>query len=272
MTDIAENFTRKGRGARTRLLGGKRAYGLIYLASIAAGMLIWLAVSRQYAGFILAPPHKVIERLWQLTFSGELPKALLDASRHMLLGYAIALAIALPLGMLMGRVRAVHDLFDPLVTLIYAVPSVAWAPFIMIWFGLYFEARVALVVIMCLFDMLIIIDAGTRNVERRLLDVGRAFNASRRQRVTLILIPESLPFLFTALRIGAVRAVNAMITAELFLATVNLGAIMKQSAARFDSAGVLGVLFVLCLLGLLLQELLLIIERRVCRWLPAEAL
>ncbi|AHF76585.1 Binding-protein-dependent transport systems inner membrane component [Sodalis praecaptivus] len=271
MTQAVDDFTRRGPRDRLRLLCGQRRYGLIYLVSILAGMMIWLAISRHFAGFILAPPHKVIERLWELTLSARLPLALLDASRHMLLGFAIALVIALPLGMLMGRHRVIHDVFDPLVTLIYAVPSVAWAPFIMIWFGLYFEARVALVVIMCLFDMLIIIDAGTRNVDRRLLDVGRAFNATRRQQIRLILIPESLPFLFTALRIGAVRAVNAMITAELFLATVNLGAIMKQSAARFDSAGVLGVLFVLCVLGLLLQEILLILERRVCRWLPREA-
>jgi len=65
--------------------------------------------------------------------------------------------------------------------------------------------------------------------------------------------------------------VNAMITAELFLAAVNLGQIMKQAAARFDSAAVLGILVVLCLTGLVLQELLLIAERRVCTWRPGKS-
>ncbi len=121
---------------------------------------------------------------------------------------------------------------------------------------------------MCVFDMIIVVSTGARNADRRLLDVGRSFGASAWQRTRLVLVPESLPFLFTALRIGVVRAVNAMITAELFLAAVNLGSIMKQAAVRLDSAAVLGVLAVLCLLGLALQEILLLIERRICVWRP----
>ena len=93
----------------------------------------------------------------------------------------------------MGRVRLVHDLVDPVVNLIYAVPSVAFAPVIIVWFGLYFEGRVALVVLMCVFDMLILVDAGARDVDRRLLDVGRSFGASAWQRTWWILLPSSLP-------------------------------------------------------------------------------
>jgi len=202
---------------------------------------------------------------------GSLPAALWASMGHMALGYLIAVLIAVPVGLAMGRSRTVHALLDPVVTLIYAVPSVAWAPFIMIWCGLFFKARVALVVIMCVFDMIIVVDAGARDVSPRLLDVGRAYGARRWQLIQLVLLPACLPFLLTALRIGAIRAVNAMITAELFLATVNLGGIMKQASARFDSAGVLSVLVVLALLGLVVQEGLLLIERRACRWLSRSA-
>lgn len=247
---------------------GTRSFGFLYVASIAGGLLIWQIVAQGYSTFVLAPPLDVAGRLWGLTTSGELPVALWNSLQHMALGFAIACAIAIPLGMLMGRIRFVHDLVDPIVNLVYAVPSVAWVPFIMIWFGLYFEARVALVVMMCVFDMIIVVSTGARNADRRLVNVGRSFGANPWQRTRLVLLPESLPFLFTALRIGVVRAVNAMITAELFLAAVNLGQIMKQAAVRLDSAAVLGVLAVLCLLGLVLQEILLMIERRVCVWRP----
>lgn len=259
--------------ARTsrRATRGRRSHTLLYLASLVAGLAVWHIVASGYSSFVLASPFSVLSRLGELTWSLELPRALWGALQHMALGYLIACAIALPIGMLMGRVRVINDLLDPLVNLIYAVPSVAWAPFIMIWCGLYFEARVALVVMMCTFDMIIVVSAGAQNAEKRLLDVGRSFGASGWQRFRLILLPESLPFLFTALRIGAVRAVNAMITAELFLAAVNLGSIMKQSAVRLDSAAVLGVLAVLCLLGLALQELLLLIERRICVWRPERS-
>ncbi|HEY0290714.1 MAG TPA: ABC transporter permease [Hansschlegelia sp.] len=255
------------RWKRDSLRGG-RFLMLLYLVSIVAGLTIWHIVASGYSSFVLAPPFGVLKRLGELTLSGELPRALGGALQHMALGYLIACATAIPVGMLMGRVRFINDLLDPIVNLVYAVPSVAWAPFIMIWFGLYFEARVALVVIMCTFDMIIVVSAGVQNADTRLLNVGRSFGASGWRRFRLILIPESLPFLFTALRIGAVRAVNAMITAELFLAAVNLGSIMKHSAVRLDSAAVLGVLVVLCLIGLALQELLLRIERWICVWRP----
>lgn len=244
---------------------------LLFLASLVAGLLVWQFVAQGYSSFVLASPLAVLSRLWELTVSGELPAAYVGALQHMAVGFLITCAIAFPIGFLMGRVRFVHDLLDPIVNLVYAVPSVAWAPFIMIWFGLYFEARVALVVMMCTFDMIIVVSTGARNADRRLLNVGRSFGAGPWQRTRLILLPESLPFTFTALRIGVVRAVNAMITAELFLAAVNLGQIMKQAAARFDSAAVLGILVLLCLTGLLLQELLLVAERRICTWRPGRS-
>lgn len=256
--------------ARREAAAGQRSLVFVYVLSIVAGLLVWHVVAQGYSSFVLASPLAVLVRLWQMTVSLELPRALGGALLHMVVGYAIACAIALPVGLLMGRIRFVHDLFDPIVNLIYAVPSVAWAPFIMIWFGLYYEARVALVVMMCTFDMIIVVSTGARNAERRLVDVGRSFGASPWQQFRLVLWPECLPFIFTALRVGIVRAVNAMITAELFLAAVNLGAIMKQSAVRLDSAAVLGVLAVLCVLGLGLQEIMLLIERRICVWRPGR--
>ncbi|KKB62745.1 hypothetical protein WM40_15815 [Robbsia andropogonis] len=240
-------------------------------ASVVSGLFVWEAVARTQSAVLLASPMATLHKLAATIGDGSLPAALWASMGHMALGYLIAVLIAVPVGLAMGRSRTVHALLDPVVTLIYAVPSVAWAPFIMIWYGLFFKARVALVVIMCVFDMIIVVDAGARDVSPRLLDVGRAYGARRWQLIQLVLLPACLPFLLTALRIGAIRAVNAMITAELFLATVNLGGIMKQASARFDSAGVLSVLVVLALLGLVVQEGLLLIERRACRWLSRSA-
>jgi NitT/TauT family transport system permease protein len=269
MTDAAISAVTDG--PKRDAAPGSRSLMLLYLVSIVAGLTVWHLVASGYSSFVLASPLGVLTRLGELIRNGDLPRALGGALQHMAIGYLIACAIAIPVGMLMGRVRFINDLLDPIVNLVYAVPSVAWAPFIMIWFGLYFEARVALVVMMCTFDMIIVTSAGAQNADRRLLDVGRSFGANGWQRFRYVLLPESLPFLFTALRIGAVRAVNAMITAELFLAAVNLGQIMKQSAVRLDSAGVLGVLAVLCLIGLVLQEILLLVERRICVWRPGKS-
>jgi ABC-type nitrate/sulfonate/bicarbonate transport system permease component len=75
-----------------------------------------------------------------------------------------------------------------------------------------------------------------------------------------------LPFLFAALRVGSARAINGMITAELFFAAVNLGAIMKRATQNFDSATVLSVVILVCVLGLLAQSAIALLERRVLHW------
>lgn len=253
-----------------RRIATDRSFSFLFVGSIAFGLVLWQLIAAQYSSFVLATPVQVAARLWEMIVSGELPAALAASLGHMLLGFAIACAIAIPVGFLMGRVRFVNDMLDPLVSLVYSVPSVAWVPFIMIWFGLFFEARVTLVVIMCVFDMIIVISTGAANVDRRLLNVSRSFGASAWQTTRYVLIPESLPFLFTGLRIGIVRAVNGMITAELFFAAVNMGQIMKQASVRLDSAAVLGILVVLSLMGLVLQEIFLRAERALCSWRTSQ--
>lgn len=243
-----------------------RRQGLVYALSIIGGLVLWDIVARQFSGFILAPPTAVAIKLWQGIASGELVVLYVHSLGHMVLGFLLAALVAVPLGLLMGRNDTVYQAIDPLVNAIYAIPIVAFVPFVIIWFGLFFEARVALVFLMCVFDMLLVIVAGARNVERSLLDVGRSFGAGRWLSIRGILLPASLPFLFTAGRIGLVRAVNAMITAELFLAAVNLGAYMKAAANRFDSASLLAVLLILCLTGLGLQELVKWLEARLLPW------
>lgn len=240
--------------------------GLLYLLSLLSGLLAWELVAGRFSKVVLSPPTAVAHHLYTKILSFELPRLLLQSSGHTLLGYALAVAVALPLGFVMGRNETVFRMSNPVVNAIYAIPTIAFVPFLIIWFGLFFQARTALVFLMCVFDMLVTISAGARDVEPGLIDVGRSFGADRWQLVRAVLLPASLPFLFTALRIGMVRAVIAMITAELFFAAVNLGAYMQAAANRFDSAGLLAVLTILAVLGLLAQEGIKAIEARLLPW------
>jgi len=108
--------------------------------------------------------------------------------------------------------------------------------------------------------------AGARDVRPPLIDVGRSFGASHPQRLRLIVFPALMPFLFAALRVGSARAINGMITAELFFAAVNLGAIMKRATQNFDSATALAVVLLICLLGLAAQSAINVLERHLLHW------
>jgi NitT/TauT family transport system permease protein len=239
---------------------------MLYGLSLLGGLIAWELIAAQFSKFILSPPTAVARHLYIHSVNLELPRLLWYSLGHTLLGYALAVAVAVPLGFLMGRSERVFAMFNPIVNALYSIPTIAFVPFIVIWFGLFFPARTALVFLMCVFDILVTVSAGAQNVERTLIDVGRAFGARRWLLFRKVLLPASLPFLFTALRIGMVRAVIAMITAELFFATVNLGKYMQAAQNRFDSAGLLAVLTILAVLGLLVQEGLKALEARMLPW------
>src|SRR5262245_23380921 len=120
----------------------------LYVLSLIAGLVLWEIASRSVSGLILAPPSRVIVRIIEGLASGELARALIGSLAALALGYAAAVAIGLPLGFLLGRSRYAAEMAEPVMNAIYAVPPVALVPFIVIWFGLFFEARVALVFIM----------------------------------------------------------------------------------------------------------------------------
>jgi NitT/TauT family transport system permease protein len=244
----------------------KRLITLLPVLSIAAGLGVWELIGRLSPPVLFAPASAAFLFLFHQTATGVLPAAIGHSLLTLAIGYGVAAAVALPLGFAMGRVAWVHELLHPVLTGIYAIPPAAFIPFLIVWFGLFAQSRVAIVVIMCFFEMLVITAAGARAIDRRLMDVARSFVAPRRRIVGAVLIPASLPFLFTALRIGLVRAVAGVITAELLLSPANLGKLLLDSAGRFNTAGMLGVIATVAMIGLAAQQILRWLERYVLRW------
>lgn len=239
---------------------------LVSCLSVLVGVAIWQGIATQVSGLVLPSPVEVVMKLGDTAFLGRLLPAFGNFLFSLGVGFAISLAIAIPVGTLLGRSSVLSRMFEPTITAIYAIPPVAFVPFLVVWFGLFFEARVALVVLMTVFDMLIVIIAGARDVRSNLIDVGRSFGASRLERFRLIVFPALLPFLFAALRVGIARAINGMITAELFFAAVNLGKLIKRAGQNFDTATVFLIVVSVSILGLVCQTILTRLERRLLHW------
>lgn len=239
---------------------------LLSIASVLFVIALWQWGAGHVSGFLLPPPAEVLGRFLDPKWLSRLLGALGQSLVQLGLGFGLTLLIAVPLGVLIGRSVILTRMFEPVINAIYAIPPVAFIPFLIVWFGLFLEARIALVFLMSVFDVLVIVIAGARDVRGALVDVGRSFGASHQQRLRLIVLPALLPFFFAALRVGSARAINGMITAELFFAAVNLGAIMKRATQNFDSATVLSVVLLICVLGLLAQSGIALLERRVLHW------
>ena len=255
-----------GRTVWTVLSAGQMSSRTAYVASFILGLAVWQFVAGLLPHVVFASPARVAEKLYAGVLNGEIPTAFLHSLQQFALGFAISFMIALPLGLLLGRSRIAFGMFNPVLNALLAVPSVAFIPFIMIWFGLFFEARVALVVVMSVLDMTVIITSGARNIDPAAVTVAKSFQITGLRRILSVFVPASLPFLFTALRIGVVRSINAMITAELFFAAVNLGKIMQTASSRFDAATMLAIVFLVSLFGLLMQELVKLAEGRLIPW------
>jgi NitT/TauT family transport system permease protein/sulfonate transport system permease protein len=234
--------------------------------SIAAGLGLWEIIGRLSPPVLFAPASAAVAYLWQQIVTLALPAAIGGSLATLATGFALAAIVAIPLGFAMGRVAWVHEMLQPILTGIYAIPPAAFIPFLIVWFGLFAHSRIAVVVIMSFFEMLVITATGARAIDRRLLDVARSFSASRPRMIASVLVPASLPFVFTALRIGLVRAVAGVITAELLLSPANLGKLLLDSAGRFNTAGILAIIATVALIGLAVQHALLWLEHRVLRW------
>ena len=239
---------------------------LMSCLSVLLGLCLWQALASQVSDLILPPPTNVLSRLFDAAFERRLLLALGGFMGSLAVGFGISLAVAVPLGILIGRSPTLAQMFEPLVTAIYALPPVAFIPFLVLWFGLFFEARVALVVLMTVFDIMVVIIAGARDIKSSLVDVGRSFGASKSAQLRLIVFPALLPFLFSGVRVGIARAINGTITAELFFAAVNLGALMKRASQNFDTATVLLIVAMVSLLGLLSQTIMSSLEKHFLRW------
>jgi NitT/TauT family transport system permease protein len=238
----------------------------VYVVSIALGLVCWELIARELPRIVLPPPSAVLSRLVLDTLSGKLPTALLNALPAFFIGTGLALALGIPAGFALGRSRTLAEMFDPAINAIYAIPPVAFVPFLIVWFGLYLWARVALIFLMSIFEVIIAVATGCRDVPPELIDVGRSFGAEGIDLFRKVVCPATLPFVFLAVRVGVVRGINAMITAELFFAAVNLGFLMNDDARRFDTAGILSIVVLLALLGLFAQELLKFFEARALPW------
>lgn len=242
-----------------------RATGLGAL-SIVIGLLVWELCATQFSDFILPFPLSVMAQFFDPVFAPRLLKAVSGSLVQLGLGFGLALAIALPFGTLLGRSNTLYRMFNPVINAIYAIPPVAMVPFLIIWFGLFLESRVALVFLMCFFDILVVIIAGSRDVRTSWIDVGRSFGGSRYYCLRHIVFPALTPFLFASLRVGSARAINGMITAELFFAAVNLGQLLKRSTQAFDASAALAVVMTVCLMGLFAQSIIHMLERRLLHW------
>ena len=232
---------------------------------IAAALLVWEALGRSVGEALLAGPSLVLPELVDLVIDGEMPVALAGSLRQMLVGYALALAIGMPVGVAMGRSRLIDAVLRPWVNMLVVTSVASLVPLFIVIVGTGFGFRVAVVFTASVFYIVLTGFQGARGIDPRWIDVGRAFNASQLQSFWRIMLPALYPYLITGARIGLVQAIRGMVVAELFV-IVGIGGLIHTAGLYVSTATLLALMLTLMAVGIAANELLRLVGRRLAPW------
>jgi taurine transport system permease protein len=213
---------------------------LIRSGSVIAVLIGWelLARSGMFTTFLLPPLSLVLERVWEDAVSGSLWVNLGLTLYRAGVGFAISAVVGVALGILIARIRFVHWLFDPVVSVGFPMPKIAFLPVFMLWFGLYDFSKISMIAFDCVFPVIAATVAATQSVETQVIWSARSLGAKDRTILWEIMLPAALPQILTGLQIALPIALIVSIVCEMLMGGEGLGGAMIQSSRFADSPGV----------------------------------
>lgn len=237
--------------------------------------LWWLSTGRD-PNSLIPSPSDVATELWDLAFgginddafSGMLAIHFLASLGRVYGAFLLAAALALPLGMLIGRLRLVSDLLDPMFQLLRPIPVTAWLPLSMILFGLGARSAFFLVALGAFYPILVNTIFAVRSVEPRLFEAAQMLGVSPARLFPLIVLPASLPGIFTGLRLGLGFAWVVIVVGEMTGVSTGLGAMIMDARQLSRTEIVVAGMAVIGLAGFLSDQAVQALGRRLLRWSP----
>ena len=234
--------------------------------SIAAGIAIWEIAGRSTSQAFMVPFSTTIVQLWELVQSGVFIRQFLDSAELFMTGFVLALAVGMPLGMLLARVRVLRIGVEPYIMILYATPMVALIPFILSMMGFGFAPKVLVVFLFAVFPVIYNTVEGARSIKPELIEVAQSFRSTEWALWRDVRVPYTLPDAMTGVRQAIGRALVGMIAAEFFLSSTGLGQLIMTASQNFDTAGVFASVLVIALIGVALMRAGLVIEQHFARW------
>jgi len=186
--------------------------------------------------------------------------------RRMAVGFGVAIAISIPLGLLMGRSRAVASFFNPLLMVIYPVPKAALMPIIMLWLGVGDIAKTLVIFLGVSLPVIYHSFEGAKAVEEKMLWSGAAMGLSAAQRLIRIVLPAALPEILTGCRTGLVLALITMITSEMIARQSGAGNILFNALDMGQYDTVFAMIIIVGAMGIGLDALFERMRARLVRW------
>lgn len=238
----------------------------ITLTSIICALVLWEIFGRNINPVFGSYPSAIAVAFWELLRTGQLGAALYDSLRPFAIGYALAIVLGVPLGLVIGGSRTAGAALGIYVTAGYAMPLVALVPLLILWLGLGFAVKVAVIFLMSVFPICINTWAGVMAVPKTLIEVGKSFVAPNSVILRRIVLPATLPYIMAGIRLAVGRAVVGMVIAEFFTTISGLGAVIINSANNFDTATMFVPIIILMVMAIGLNWFIGWVERWIAPW------
>jgi ABC-type nitrate/sulfonate/bicarbonate transport system permease component len=247
--------------------------GLMAWSPVIVLLIAWEVFARSGAvtPFMLPQFSSVLERIASDTASGELPVAMGLTLWRALAGFFISAVAGIALGLAMARMRWCYWFFDPIISVGFPIPKIAFLPIIVLWLGFFDVSKITMIVFNSIFPVVTATVVGVYGVEKELLWSARNLGTSERALTWEVMLPAALPQIFTGLQVALPIALIVGILTEMAMGGYGVGASM-QTASRFaDSLGVFAGIIEIAVVGYALVKLMAVLRARLLVWHP-EAL
>ena len=241
---------------------------VLRLVLVAAVLAVWeaLVFHFQIRMFILPPPSQVFKALYTGFAANLYPEHIAVTLWETLLGFILGTALAFVLGTVVALSRRVEYFLYPFIVMFQAMPKVALAPLIIIWFGLGLTSKVINAALVAFFPLMVNTIVGLRSAEEDRINLMRSLAASKWQIFWMLRLPNALPYIFAGLEIAMIFALIGTIVAEFIGAEKGLGMLIQSMNINVDVAGQFSILLILSALGLMLNGVVAFARRRLLFW------
>ena len=216
----------------------------------------------------MSSPSLIFKAAVQLFASGEIYNDLYVSGIELLGGYFLAVAVAIPLGIMVGWYKRMSYVLDPFINAMNATPRVALLPLVIIWLGIGILSKVGIIFLGAVFSILINTRDGVKTTPLNLLNAARSFGASEWMVFKTVVIPSTIPFILTGLRLAVGRALVGVLVGELYAATAGIGFMITVAGATFQTDKVFVGVLIFAISGMIRMELLTKLEQRFDKWRP----
>jgi ABC-type nitrate/sulfonate/bicarbonate transport system permease component len=247
---------------QTLLWGCARVFSIVVLIVLWEG----LARSGAFTPFVLPSLSSVIARIWTDALSGDLLINTGLTVYRALAGFLICTVLGILIGLAMSRNVFANWFFDPIVSVGFPMPKVAFLPVVILWLGVYDVSKITMVVIDAIFPVIAATVLAIRGVEKELIWSARNMGATDRELMWQIVLPASLPQILTGLQVALPISMIIAVVAEMLMGGYGLGGAMMTASRFADSRGVFAGIVEIAVVGYVLIKLMAMLRRRLLIW------